>query len=56
MVKFTDDWSLAGKNLWYLSYANPFSINDLENGDSMTISIVHIPSGQTIFSKNVVVS
>ena len=55
MVKFTDNWSSGSKNPWTVKYAAD-SLSALERGDSMTISIVHTPSGQTIFSKDVVVS
>jgi hypothetical protein len=56
MVKFNDDWSPGSKGPWTITYVDSFSINDFERGDSMTISIIHIPSSQTIFSKDVVVS
>ncbi|MDO9523039.1 MAG: type IV pilin N-terminal domain-containing protein [Methanocorpusculum sp.] len=55
MVEFTDDWSSGSKNPWTVKYAAD-SLSALERGDKMTISIVHTPSGQTIFSKDVVVS
>jgi len=55
MVKFTDDWSLGSKGPWTVKHAAD-SLSALERGDKMTISIVHTPSGQTIFSKDVVVS